>query len=210
MNGKTFLKEYINENPRRVLKTQFVIVSSTIRKTGKYEDQVINMNSLMYPSMELIYDHDDYKNNSDYQYGYFSQLDECKPSFATLIKYAIEENGTIVFLCGHSERKYYYLNLIQKYVMEVFDFPIYDYKKFKDGKIKIKKYNIDNVIDKCNEVLKSAAESQKENEMRTKRGRDNIILNMRKDDMKKELKKRDLYVKGMSKSEMIDMLQTFM
>ena len=47
MNGKTFLEEYIKENPRKVLKTQFVIVSSTIRKTGKYENQVINMNNLL-------------------------------------------------------------------------------------------------------------------------------------------------------------------
>ena len=41
-------------------------------------------------------------------------------------------------------------------------------------------------------------------------GRKEIISSMTKDEMKKELKKRDLYVKGMEKSEMRDMLLTFM
>lgn len=210
MNGKTFLKEYIKENPRKVLKTQFIIVSSTIRKTGKYEKQVMNYNNFMYPSMDLICDYDDYKNDPEYHQGYMNQLDDCKPTFATLIKYVIENNSTIVFLCSYTEKKYYYLNLIQKYVKEEFGFPIYNYKKIKEGKARIEKYDEDGVVCLCNEILKNAAEEQMNKRMSSDVGRKEIISSMTKDEMKKELKKRDLYVKGMEKSEMRDMLLTFM
>ena len=66
MHGKTFLKNYIHEDLDIVAKTQYIMVSSTLRKTGKYEKQVINANNAFYPSIRLILDYSDYKHNDEY------------------------------------------------------------------------------------------------------------------------------------------------
>ena len=84
------------------------------------------------------------------------------------------------------------------------------YEKIKEGKARIEKYDEDSVVCLCNEILKNAAEEQMNKRMSSDVGRKEIISSMTKDEMKKELKKRDLYVKGMEKSEMRDMLLTFM
>lgn len=210
MSGKTFLNQYINEDPKKVMKTQFVIVSSTIRKNGKYEDQVINGNNVLAPSQYLIADYDDYKHNTEYRREYFNQLDEGRAFLATIIKYVIEENMTVVLLCGQREKKYNYLNMIQEYVEQEFGFHIYDYKKYKDGKEKPVKIDQSEVLYVCNRILKKAKKDKKKKMLSTEKGRKSYISEMKKKTMKKELKKRGLYVDDMSKSEMEDMLQTFL
>lgn len=212
MNGKTFLTTYIKEDPKKVLKTQFVIVSSTIRKLGKkcWDKQIINANSNLYPSQQLIMEYDNYKHNKNYEAEYYNQLDNSKPLLATLIKYVIDDNYTVVFLCGKKESKYNYLNLIKKYVWNEFGFHIYDYKKFKEGKERIVQVNNYDVGRKCDKILKKAAKQKKERMLSTESGRKQYFSSMSKKDLKKELKKRDLYYPDMSKSEMLDMLETFM
>lgn len=209
MDGETFINMYIKENPSKVLRTQFVLVSSTIRKTGKYEKQVINANSTLYPSQRLILDCDDYKHDSQYHDEYMNQLDDNKPFIATLIKYAIEDNETVVFLCGRKEKKYYYLKLLKKYVMDKFGFQIFDYKKFKNGNECVKKYDPAVSLSICEKILKNAAKRQKKQMLSTENGKKQLFSNLNKDQLKKECKKRGLYVKGMNKDEMIDMLMTF-
>lgn len=210
MNGDTFLKQYVNEDPKKVLDTQFVLISSTIRKNGKYGKQIINANNNLYPSMELIMDYDDYKHNENYREEYFLQLESNKPLFATLIKYVIEEGYTIVFLCGKREKKYNYLKMIQEFIKEEFHFHIYDYKKYKEGKEKIIKYEPSEVLHICDKILKKAEKAKKKKMMSTEKGRKEIISSMTKKELKKELKSRDLYIDGMSRYEMEDMLNTFM
>lgn len=210
MHGKTFLHKYIEEDPTIVMKTQYVLVSSTIRKGGKYEKQVINANNMLYPSQVLIMDYDNWKKNDNYKEEYLDQIKEYDGFFATLIKYAIEENGTIVFLCGEREKKYYYFPLIQKFVKEKFGYHIYDYKKYKEGKEKIVDYDRTEVLRICDKTLKKVAKKQKEKKMSTEKGRKEIIKNMNKKTLIKELKKRDLYYDGMTKSEMRETLETFM
>ena len=78
MDGKTFLKMYIKENPSKVLKTQFIIVSSNIKHTGKYKKQVLNCNGQLYPSQALIMDYEDY-DHPEYVNGYYEQLEEYLP-----------------------------------------------------------------------------------------------------------------------------------
>lgn len=209
MDGKTFIKTYIKEDPSKVLRTQFVLVSSTIRKMGKYEKQIINANTTLYPSERLILDYDDYKNNTSYHDEYMSQLDDNKPFIATLVKYAVEDNETIVFLCGHKESKYAYLKILRKYVMSEFDFPVYDYKKLKEGKEKIYHYDESKVLSICKKILKKAAAHQTKVMLSTENGRIQYFNSLSKKQLKRECQRRDLYFKGMTKSEMIDMLLTF-
>jgi hypothetical protein len=210
MNGKTFLKTYINEDPNIVMKTQFVLVSSTIRKSGKYEKQIINANANLFPDQTLIMDYDDWKHNKNYHAEYLEKLSENDGLFATLIKYAIEENMTIVFLCGEREKKYYYFPLIQKYVGERFGYHIYDYKKYKEGKEPIRKFNQMEVLATCEKVLKKVKKKQKERKMTTEHGRQELVKDMSKKQLIKKLKKRNLYYEGMSKQEMRDMMEIFM
>jgi hypothetical protein len=209
MTGKTFLNKYIKEDPSKVMRTQFVVVSSTIRKTGKYKKQVINANNILFPTQSMIIDYDDYKHNKNYQDEYFEMLHENKAFLATLIKYVIEENYTVVFLCGKRESKYYYLQLIKKFMQDEFDFYMYDYKKFKEGKEKIHT-NSSYTLSMCNKILKKAAKEKKERALSTEKGRKELFHQMSKKEMKKELKERLLYYEGMSRAEMEDTLDAFM
>ena len=210
MDGKFFLKEYIDEDPKKVLRTQFVIVSSTIRKGPKYSKSIINANAMLFPRDELIMDYDDYKHNENYKAEYMDMLKEHKAFFATLIKYVLDSNYTIVFLCGHNEKKYYYLNLIQEFLDEEFGFHMYDYKKYKKGKEKVVKINYALVNAICNKILKK---SKKKAKAKAFNGDDvskhRYIDSLSTKQIKKELKKRLLYTEDMSRKEMIEMLELF-
>lgn len=210
MNGKTFLNKYVEEDPRKVMRTQFIVVSSTIRKNRKYEKQVIIANNMFFPSQEMIMDYDDYKHNQVYKEEYIDQISKHAAFFATLIKYAIEEKQTIVFLCGEREKKYYYFPLIQQYVLDKFGYHIYDYKKYKEGKEPIFEYDRAEVLRICNKELEKARRKERKKKMQSDKGRKEIIKGMTKKEMIKELKNRCLYYDGMTKDEMKDMLTTFL
>ena len=209
MDGKTLIEMYINEEPKKIKDTQYVVVSNSIRKNGKYKDQVVNANNILLPRQDLILDYSDYTSPS-YQNAYREYIDERKPFLATLIKYAIEEDGIVVFLCSKREKKYLYLDMIKEYIEDAFDYPVYDYKKYKKGKESYRDVDYDGVIKKCDKVLKKAKKDEIDKLLSTERGREKYFKSLSKPELKKELKKRDLYQKGMSKSEMIDMLDAFM
>lgn len=207
MDGKSFIKHYIKENPNKVLKTQYVIVSSTIRKTGRYEKQVINGNNILYPSTDLIIDTDDYKNDITYKKRYFSQLEKSIGFIATLIKYSIEEDYTIVFLCGNKEKKYKYLDLMRDFIFDRFHYEVY---KYKDKIPKDKNAYKEEVSKQCNKILKQQKKENEKKLMTTERGRQTLTKNMDKKALKKMLKKANLYVDGMSMSEMREMFEIMM
>lgn len=206
MDGKTFLTDYIDEDPRKVLRTQFVIVSSTIRKTGKWEAQVINANAQLFPSPELILDYDDYKHNEEYWLQYKEQLKESLPLFATLIKYAIEDDALIVLLCAKKEKCYKFFDVMKVFLEEEFGYRIIDYKKLKSGKEKIKKIDETEVLEKCYSILKKAKKRKKERQLSSDRLREQYFKEMDKKTLKKKLKKRGLYEEGMSSSDMRELL----
>lgn len=210
MDSKTFLNTYIKEDPDLILAANYVLVSSKIRKSGRYENQVINANSILYPTAELIMDYSDYKHDEEYIFGYRMQLDDAEAFLATLIKASIEEGYTIIFLCTPKEKKYNYFKILKEYIDDFFEgFPFYDYKKLKNGKISEKSYDPERVLEKCNQIIKHAKKSQKDKALSSDKGREKYIKKMSKDEMKKELKKRGLYHKSLDKSEMRDILETF-
>lgn len=210
LDGETFLKEYIKEDPKIVMRTQFILVSSTIRKGGRYDKQVINANNILYPDQQLIMDYTDYKVNKHYKEAYLEQIEENKAFLAHLIKSTIEDDLTLVFLCGKKEKKYCYLKLIRDFVENEFGYQIIDYKKLKKGKEKIYDFDKAKVIKRCNKTLDAAKKEQREKQLSTERGREQLIKSMSKKEMKKELKEHGLYHDGMTKGEMRDMLDVFM
>ena len=208
LDGETLVKTYINEEPKKIKDTQYVLISNSIRKNGKYKDQVVNANNILLPKQDLILDYDDYTSPS-YQNAYREYINERKPFLATLIKYAIEEDGIVILLCSKREKKYLYLDMLKEFIEDEFDYPVYNYKKYKKGKEKYRDIDYDDVIKKCNKVLKKAKKDEIDKKLSTERGREEYFNSLSKSELKKELKKMDLYQKGMSKSEMIDMLDAF-
>lgn len=194
--------------PKHALKAQYVIVSSTIRRNRKYEKNVVAAPNL-YPEQQLLLDYDNYK-DENYRDGYFEKLSERenKTLLATFIKYSIEEKATIIFLCGHKEKKYRYLNYIKDFIESEFGYKVYDYKK--TGLVKDTKNNDEYALKKCEQVIKYAKDSEMARMMRTESGRKQYAKSLKKSELKKKLKASGLYYKGMDKSEMIESFQVFM
>ena len=207
MNGKTFQKTFLNEHPSAILKTQFILVSSRIRKNGKHEN-VISCNQLL-PDKRILAD---YRNELDPNYfikEYRKQLERNKLLLAILIKGVLEENFTIVFLCSELEWKLKYMRELAEYVEETFQYPLYDYKKYKEGKQAIIPFDSDYVLKTCDKIIENERKEQRRKDMKTSAGRQNIVDNMSKDEMIDELKRMHLYAKDMTKKEMREMLELF-
>jgi predicted RND superfamily exporter protein len=212
MHGKTFLKNFINEDPVKVLRTQFVLVSARLRKSGKYK-QVITAGNYLFPNNTILsnlaasegtkYDIDDFLQE------YRDQLKDNLPMFATLVKGAIEDKYTIVFLCGYSERKLKYLKELARFIEDEFRYPVYDYKKYKKGKEKKKEYKKSECLERANKILAKAQKQKYKNDMESSKGREEILKNMDKKQMKKKLKSMNLFYPGMKKSDMKDSLNVF-
>lgn len=209
MNGETFLRKYINEDPDTVLSTQYAIVSSHIRKAGRYEGQVINANAPLYPNELSLLDYEDYT-DPKYVDEVQSRFEDSLPFLAVLISYCLDEDSNVVFLCSEKEWKYRYLKILKDFILERFEFHVYDYKKVKSGKEKIVEDDEGVVSSTCRKILKQAKKDQKEKMLTTDRGREKYIDDLDKDKMIKKLKAMNLYVKGMSKEEMKDTLSVFL
>lgn len=210
MNGKTFLTTYIKEDPRLVLETQYVVASSLIRKAGRYEKQVINAANILYPPSLMIIDYEDYK-DPEYEARYSDHLREvAKPFMATLVQYCLDSSANVVILCAKKEWQYRYLQILKEFILEEFGFHIYDYKKVKKGKEKIVEDDDAAVAAICRKVLKKAKKNRIALQKMSERGRDQYVNELDKSEMIKKLKKKNLYVKGMSKSEMMETLKIFL
>lgn len=207
MNGKTFQTTFLNENPSAILKTQFILVSSRIRKNGKHQNVIGG--AMFIPSGRILAD---YRNELDpnfFEQNYRDQLESQRLALAVIIKGVVEENYTVVFLCSYKEWRMKYLKILAKYINDTFHYPVYDYKKYKEGKITTVNYDRDDVISLCNHIIEEERREQRKRDMKTKSGRQNIVDNMSKDEMIDELKSMSLYAKGMSKREMREMLELF-
>ena len=101
-----FLKE---EKDSDILKAQYVIVSTRIRKREE-QDNIISAQSILYPNASVC----SALTDDDLRERYLNQLMGCKPFLATLIKGSIEEKYNIVFICTHKERKLKYLQYLSE------------------------------------------------------------------------------------------------
>jgi aspartyl/asparaginyl-tRNA synthetase len=145
---------------------------------------------------------------------YFEQLEStCKPFLATLIKASIEEGYNIIFLCTKNEGKMKYLRYLSEFIYLEFGYPMYEYKRFADGSCRLLKYNEKKILKKCNKLLENVKKRSYMKDIKTEAGRKRIMKEykkMKKSELKKILKKRDIFVKGMTKEDMLDTLEAFM
>ena len=95
-----------------------------------------------------------------------------------------------------------YLRLVAKVIENTFSYPVIDYKKERE-----KTFYYDPVI--VAKKIKATEKYLLAHLLEDESNRKEAVKLMTKKEMKKELKKLDLYHKDMTKSDMKDMLQTF-
>ena len=209
MHSKTFQNEFlVNESDDAILDTNYIIVSSKIRKRTDRKN-IISAYGLLFPENSVMMEMEE----ESMEEAYFDQLDKNGKGFlASIILGAIEKNFNIVFLCTKTEYTIPYLKWIQDYVLLEFHYPIYEYKSYTNG-CDLLAYDREKVVKKCKKTLKKISKKQFEEDKKTVGGREKIhqqFKKMSKKELKKELKKQNLYSKEMSKEEMVEMLELFM
>ena len=209
LTSKVFQKNFLqNEKDSDILDAQYVIVSTRIRKREE-QDNIISAQSILYPNATVC----SALTDEDLRERYLNQLMGCKPFIATLIKGSIEEKYNIVFICSHKERKLKYLEYLADFIYMEFGYPLYEYKLYSDGAIRLIKYKKDKVLKKCNKILDKAKNDHYMKEIKTKEGRKRVVKDfkkMKKSELISILDKKNLYVDGMSKGEMVEMLELFL
>jgi hypothetical protein len=214
MNSKEFQNIFlVNETDQDILKAQYVLASSRIRRRGEKYDNIISGMNILYPDVSVLSNITD----DDIREEYFRQLDKSLPFIATLIKGSIEEGYNIIFMCSYQERKLKHLKYFSEYVLMEFDYPIYDYRLYAEGISELYKYNKNKVLKKCNKILKRSKEiglskildtkiSSKFDEKKIKMS----LKSYKKEDLIKIAKENGYYDDGMSKKELIETIIDFM
>ena len=210
MHSETFFDEFLNnESDRDILKAQYVCVSTHIRRRDTNMDNIICLNNVLYPGASVL----NRGTFEDMRDAYHEQLsEEALPLLAELIRGSIEENLNIIFICTKKEWKLKYIKWLAEFIIMEFEYPIYNYHKYINGS-PLLIYDKEKVLKHVKTIVDDAQKRLFNEQRKTKKGR-NMILKEYKSMKKKELKKicikEDLYYDGMSKDEMLDILEAFL
>lgn len=198
MDTETLTESFTKDHDwNEILETNFVLVSNRIqyRKTDHimysslYDEKII---FAMYGSKE---DYNIIRNSIE-------KSDKKVFELIEIISKSMIFNERFILLTTKSEMKTGYLKALSEIIEDMFEYPIIDYKKdrcksftYHPARVgKNIKYYEDNVL---KEFLSTSI------------GREKALEYMTKKEMKKILKKKGLYSKVMSKSDMKDMLKVF-
>lgn len=211
MTSKVFQDVFLtNETDKDILEAQYVLSTSKIRKRSmKKWPNIISAYNILFPDVHVCMANTD----EDVRSRYFEQLSENEGFLATLIKGSIKDELNIIFLTTHQERKLKYMKFLSEYVYIEFGYPVYEYSKYASGASPLLKYDKKKVMKKCDFILKKAKEENLLNMVNSETGRMNIMDEykmMPKKKLIKILKKRDLYIDGMDKDDMLETLETFL
>jgi hypothetical protein len=209
MNSKTFQNHYlVHERDSDILNTQYVIVSSRIRKRQNFKNILWAYNAL-YPQANVMIK----STEEDKKEAYMNFLKENNMGFlASLVLLSIDKGFTIVLICTQNEWKLSHLQYIKEFIETEFKYPVYDYKKCILGKEKYVGVNkqktrkfIKNRIKKYKkEQLEDSIEFSDNKEKSSK-----YFKEMTKTEKKKFLISHELYYNGMTQNEMNEMFDTF-
>lgn len=212
MNSKVFRDVFIPLEKRKdILDAQYVLISTKIkvRSRDKCKNVIIAKTNL-YPNIKCLNNIDDV---DDYKEAYFEQMEENKGLLASLIVGSIKKGYNIIFMCTPNESKLGFFEMLREYIFYTFDYMLYDYKMCADGTHKTYEYNEKKVLKRCKKILNEVSEENYKEKRKTSRGREELMSGyrkMNKKQLKKKLKEIELYRKGMSKSEMLDMIDAFL
>lgn len=216
LDGKTFLKRYCeDESPKNILGASYIIVSSSIKKSGRYEKQMANAWEMLSPGSRMLVDVKDWKNDEEYHQEYIEErLEQSRPFIASVIQFDLtgQNKGDTIFICSEKEKKYFFFPLMQFWMDEVFGYHMVDYKRYKKGKDEPIQYSDKQkkkILKKCEKILKKAQEEKEMMLLSSEEGREKYYKTAKKKDLKKKLKDLGLYHNGMDKDDMIQMLDAF-
>ena len=210
MHSETFFKEFLNnESDRDILKAQYVCVSTHIRRRDTTVENVICVNTILYPNSNVL----NRGTFDDMREAYHDQLrDDALTFIAELIRGSIEDNLNIILICTKKEWKLKYLKWLAEFIMIEFDYPVYNYRKYIDG-CPLFEYDKDLVLKSVKSITDQAKKKLFNEQRKSKNGRKQILHDY-KEMSKKELKQicieEELYYDGMSKQEMLDILEAFL
>lgn len=210
MDSKVFRNEFLTrERDKDILDTQYVIISTRIRKRDSKFMNICVYNSKLYPASSVLM----CKTEEDMNDEYNEQLENELVVLATLVMGCIEEGYNIVFMCTEQESKLNYLRYLSEFIYSRLGYPVYDYSLFVNGRNRIMKWDEKSVKKKCQKIIKQAKSKRFKENLKTEKGRKQNVKSfsqLSKKEMKKHLKSRSLYYDGMSKAEMIDTFEVYM
>lgn len=209
MHSKTFFDLFIeNEKIKDILHAQYVIVSSRIRLNNREDTtNAITAINTLYPNTKVMNQATEY----DMRDVYFEQLDSNKPFLASVALLSIRDKKNVIFLCSKTEMKQEYMNWLVSWFKEELKITVYDYRMFVANMVQIKEID-QSVVEKCEKIVKKKKLKNRSDLKKTRKGKDELrrnIKSMSKKEMIAELKGYGLYIDGMQKYEMIEMLELF-
>lgn len=214
MDSRVFGELYLdNEKDPEILKAQYVVVSTRIRrKTSENGDkwQNITIQSMqLFPNQNCMNAYD----TDEFMHEYYHQLDEHKGFLAYLVNAVAKDPSiNVVLISSEREEKHFNcLKIIAQYIWDTFKFPVYNYALYVYG-CDIQEYDEEKVIKRTNKVLE---EMVKERRRTFKVSGDyNRLLKeyerMSTKELRKLLKKEELYEDSMSRDDMLEVIQTFL
>ena len=108
MNSKTFQNYFLtNETDKNILKAQYVLVSTRIRKRNSL-DNIVNA-YVLFPDARVC----SAVSNEELRERYFKQLDDNETLLASLVLGSIEEKYNIIFMCTKLEDKINFLKYLK-------------------------------------------------------------------------------------------------
>ena len=210
MNTKTFKNIFSKESVKNIERTQFLVISKRITKSEENDSVIFARN--LFPKERIIVDY----RSSDPKYfesEYRKQLDGERLYLALIIKGILEENFPVMILCTYTEWKLGWVKFLIRYIDDEFLYPVIDYKKYKTKKeipnVEFDHTRMTAVLERCDEIIKEEMKKQRKEKERTKEGRSKLLSEMSADDMKKKLKKMNLYSSDMTRPEMKELLKVF-
>ena len=191
------------EKDKDILESQYVLVSSRILKRDAELENIVSAKSILYPNPEAFSASTDDK----FYRLYYKQLSKQVVFFASVIKETIENNNQIIFLCTEKESRTGLFSVMEQYVWEEFSYPIYSYTEYTSN-CELKDYDEKKVLKYCNKLLDKAHKKsvfQNGNEKEQSK----YFKKKSKKELKKMLKKENLYYDGMDKEEMIETIELY-
>lgn len=210
MDGKTFQKVFVKkEDPDKILRARYIIVSSRIRTMESEFNNVQKANTILFPTQEILSD----SRSADIDYFnrvYKRQLRKAKTFLSNVVLNAIKKKKTFIFLCSETEWDIGYLQNIADFVEKQFHYPVYNYLRYKKGKEKIRQFEPVDVLKRCRKQQEEEKNRELHLAMRSKKDQKQMLKKLSGKEMKRILQNIDAYVDGMTKKQMKWMIKNYL
>ena len=201
MTSKDLDLFFNNETDDAILNAQYVIVSNRIRRARiEYENIMTALVLFPDPAVMTAFSNDEFKN------AYIEQLNQNISLIAVLVTEAIIHKYNIIFLCTRNETKLSkFIYILADFIYDEFEYPVYRYKDLASGKIKLIDIDEARAYKKAKAYIKDAKAKSVISNVKN----ESKLKNSEKKMLKKLLKDRGLYKKGMTISEMKNIVDIF-